>query len=79
MRETIERGTIEMIDDPHDPMMGGYTPSKDVVKEKYEQHWDEKSGMFESYWDILMWLPLWIMIVGGATVGMGVWALVKYL
>lgn len=47
-----------MIDDPHDPMAGGYTPSKDIMREKYDRHWTE--GQRKK-------MPQWIgpMVVGG--------------
>ena len=62
------------MNDPHDHMM---PPRPQQFDEK--DIWDEKPGMLESYWDILLWPPLWIMLLGVTTIGASIWAIAKYL
>lgn len=54
-----------MTDDPHDPMLGGYTPSKDKYPvERHDQHWYD-NNMPSRWW-----------IVPAAVIGIILWAII---
>lgn len=70
-----------MTDDPCD--FWDRAPPAHRPPEQYPEEWQreiyEKPGAFESYWDLLLWPPLWIALLGVTTIGTSIWALVKYL